>query len=338
MARSISFLLLSVFIMLPLLILQGCGCGFDCNDDDDNDPGAVTLGFSDAPIDDVSEVVLTVDKITFRRANADDVVVDNFTIPALGLADAESFQIDLLSYLGVNQLLVIEGLALDAGQYSSLVVTLLDGDVNQSYVEETTGNRKPLNATASELVLSGIKVSSGEQAFTIEFGLGQSLLYSGGSGSYTLTTEGVRVVDNDSSATLSGSIDSALFDQVAPCDSKVDPEASNRLYLYQGINLGVDKLADVFTSASSTTPVDGAVAPFAVMVPIENSLTGSWEYAFGYLPAGDYTLAFSCDAVDDDPIDYDGLSVPLPVDQHYEINLGEGDSVVCNLASGASCS
>ena len=36
------------------------------------------------------------------------------------------------------------------------------------------------------------------------------------------------------------------------------------------------------------------VAPFAVASLVQNALTANWEYVFGFLPAGDYTLAFAC--------------------------------------------
>ena len=58
---------------------------------------------------------------------------------------------------------------------------------------------------------------------------------------------------------------------------------------------------------------------------------------FGYLPAGAYTLAFSCDAAEDDPVDFDDISVPLPDDQTYEIELEAGESAICDLAASASC-
>jgi hypothetical protein len=64
---------------------------------------------------------------------------------------------------------------------------------------------------------------------------------------------------------------------------------------------------------------------------------GTWQYALGFLPAGDYTLAFSCDAADDDPVDYDSITVPLPDNQAYELSLDEGGQEVCDLGLEGSC-
>jgi hypothetical protein len=327
---SFCVLLLPFFLGLP-----GCGCGFDCNNDDDDDPATVSLGFSDAPIDDVQEVVLVVDTITFRRTSG-DVVVETFTIPKLNLTDAETFAVDLLDYPGITQLLVITGLVMERGTYSSIVLDILDGDVNQSYVLDNEGI-KPLNATSSQLVLPGITVTAGAQSNTVEFSLAQSLLYQSSSDSYEMTNEGIRVEDSDTGS-IFGSVDSGLFDLDAPCDAKVDPLLGNRVYLYSGINLGLDNLADVYTSNSIDTIPDDAIAPYAVSDVTQVTGLPTWSYVFGFIPEGQYTLAFSCEAEDDNPVNYDDFSVPSPIGQRYEIDQADGEDTVCNLAVDASCS
>ena len=324
-------------LVLPLLLsLQGCGCGFDCNGNSNNDPGTITLAFSDAPIDEVEEVLLVVDTITFRRSAGDDVIVESFTIPDLNLVDAETFDIDLLDYPGVSQLDVITDLELENGSYSSIVLDIIDGNINQSYVRDNDGV-KELNASSSQLVLPGISVSGGVQGFTIEFSLAQSLQYLSASESYVLTNEGIRVEDSDSGS-ISGRVETELFDLDSPCDTKADPLAGNRIYLYSGINLGSNNLADVFTSSSSETIPDDAIAPFAVADVIEVQGSPTANYIFGFIPEGQYTLVFSCEAEDDDPVDYNGFGVPSPADQLYEIDQADGEVTLCDLAVDASCS
>jgi hypothetical protein len=336
MARLISLISLSVLLVPVLLTLPGCGCGFDCNDDNDNDQGIVTLGFSDAPIDDVEEVLLVVDTITFRRSNGVDVIVDNFTIPELNLVDAETFDIDLLDYPGISELEVISDLEMENDSYSSIVLDIIDGDINQSFVRDIEGV-KQLNARSSQVVLPGIGVTRGAQGFTVEFSLAQSLQYLLSSDSYELTSEGIRVEDSDSGS-ISGRVESELFDLDSPCDSKTDPLAGNRLYLYSGINLDRDNLADVFTSSSRETIPDDAIAPFAVANVVSVAGSPTANYVFAFIPEGGYTLVFSCEAEDDDPVDYNGFAVPSPVGQLYEVDLGDGELALCDLAVDASCS
>ena len=328
-----------VALLLPvLLLLGGCPCGFDCDSDNDDDsPALLTLGFSDAALEDLAQVVIEVDSITFRRSGSEDVVVDTFTIDELNLVAEDTFKIDLLSYRGRRQLLVIENLELDTGAYSEVLIHFLDNDLNYSFVEESDNSLKLLNSPVSGLSLPGINLVSGDQAFTVEFSLAQALQYQAASGTYLLATDGVRVEDNATAASLSGRVDSSLFDSVSPCDAKTDPKKGNRIYLYPGIGLEQGSIGDVYTFDSTNVIPDTAVPPLAVAALAENTLTGGWDYAFGFLPAGDYTLAFSCNTADDHPVNYDGFVIPLPADQLYEINLSNSEQAVCDFTIGASC-
>ena len=128
-----------------------------------------------------------------------------------------------------------------------------------------------------------------------------------------------------------------MFDAVAPCNEKSDPQTGNRIYLYKGVDLAASNLADVFTSASTETIPSNAIAPFAVASLVEDSFTGNWEYSVGYVPAGDYTLAFACNTADDDSVNFDDLVIPLPSNELREFSLSEGEKVVCDLEANGSC-
>lgn len=52
---------------------------------------------------------------------------------------------------------------------------------------------------------------------------------------------------------------------------------------------------------------------------------------FSYLPAGDYTLAFSCDAADDDPDFDDDIIIPSPEDQLIEVSPAAGERWACDF-------
>ena len=324
--------------LLYTISLGGCGCGFDCNNGNSgNGPAVINLGFSADTIDDVKQVVVEVDSITLVRSAGDDVTIETFTIDELGVVGADSFQVDLLDYPGLNQLLVTRDLEASAQSYSSVRLEILDGDINRSYVMQSDDTLKRLNLAGSALTLPGVTLSSGAGTVTITFGLARALQFREGNDDYLLTEDGIRVQDNAISASLTGRVDSTLFDTEAPCDTKEDPESGNRIYLYSAIDLDDDPLGDVFTTDSSNDVPDGTVAPYAVATLLEDGLTGAWQYALGFLPAGDYTLAFSCNADDDDPVNYDGIEVPLPVDQSSELNLLKGDSAVCDLDANGSC-
>jgi hypothetical protein len=340
MAISLQLLLPALLLVLALFSLHGCGCGFDCNSNGSNNsgnPALLTLGLSDSLPEDLKKVVIQINSITFRRSGADDVVINTFTVPEQGLTDAPSFQIDLLNYHGVKQLTVIEALELASGNYSEVSIAINTDSINNSYVQQDDDSLKAIKVSGGVLTLPGMKLSSGDQVFTIEFSLAQALQFQAGDDNYLLTTNGMRIEDNLTGATLSGQVESSLFNTVSPCSAKTTPTSGNRIYLYEGSNLARATLADVFTSASATTPPAAAHAPFAVASLTESSQTGNWEYAFGYVPAGDYTLAFSCNTADDESVQYNGLQIPLPDNQVYNITLSEADKSVCNLTTAANC-
>ena len=333
------FLLLagSVLLLAGSVFLGGCSCGFDCNNDDSRGTTTLTLGFSDALPEDLKQVVIEVDSVTFRRTGVEDVVVDSFTIPALGLTSVDTFQVDLLRYRGRNQLVVITDLELESGTYSQVQIAVLGGDVNRSYVQQADDSLRALGVSGGVLTLPGPVFARGEQAYTVEFSLAQSLQEELPDERYLMTTEGIRLENNATAASLSGRVDSSLFDSVSPCDGKLDPTQGNRLYLYEGLPESARRLGDVFTSNSSTTVPSDVVAPFAVASLVQNALTANWEYVFGFLPAGDYTLAFACNTAADDPVNFDDLVVPQPEAQVYPVTLTEGAAKVCDVTASGSC-
>lgn len=332
MRISLTMLFPAALLVCLILSLGACSCGFDCNRNDDTnsngDPALLTLGFSDSLPEDLKEVVIEVASISFRRSGAAAVVVDTFTF---GGVDTQTFKVDLLKYPGVNQLVVIEDLELDAGTYE-VSIDILGGGVNNSNVQEADDVRKALTVSGGVLTLPGMQLASGNQAFTVEFGLAQALQYQTATETYLLAPNGIRIENNLTAATLSGQIDSTLFDTVLPCSEKNPPTSGNRVYLYKGIDLAQD-LADVFTSASVPTPPGNALAPFAVASLNATTRT----YDFGFLPAGDYTLAFACDTANDDAVVWNDLVIPLPIDQIYPITLSRGERAVCDLDEDASC-
>ncbi len=327
-----------VLLAVAQAALQGCGCGFDCSGSGSrNSPAVLTLGFSDEAVEALKQVVIEVDSVTFRRTGAEDVVVDRFTIPALGVTDADTFQVDLLQYQGLNQLRVIQDLELATGDYSGLLLGILGDDVNRSFVQQSDDTVKPIRVSGNSLSLPGPALASKDQRFTVVFSLAQALDYRADTDDYLLSTTGMRVMDNALSASISGRVSRDLFDTVAPCDTKTDPEAGNRVYLYRDSGQAATALADVFTEASVATPPAAATAPYTVASMAEDTLTGSWQYAAGFLAAGNYLMAFSCAAADDSPVDYDGITIPLPDGQLYRFELVEGEAGVCDLAVGATC-
>lgn len=325
-------LTLSLLLVLLLSACGGGGGGDQAGFAALPQTGTASFGVSDAPVEDLASVTIEVDRITLKRSNGADIVIDTFNSTDLGIIDAETFQIDLLNYQGINQAIVIDEMALPAGQYTGLRLKVLDQNINHSFVYRTSDSSyRPIKVPSDELKLGGFHVTANAvQTFTIEFDLRQSMTLAVGPDEYILKPRGVRIVNNQDAATLSGSVDQALFDTVAPCDAKLDPLAGNVIYLYPGHNLVQADLADAFDPVLSATSIPAAaIEPYSSVTPVD--VTTHWAYAFGFLPPGDYTLVFSCAAENDDPQNFDGLSLPVPADQVVEVTLPEGGDIVCNL-------
>ncbi|MEX1032846.1 MAG: DUF4382 domain-containing protein [Cellvibrionaceae bacterium] len=343
--------LLSGIVMSVLLVSCGGGSG-GSDSGDSSRTSSVSLRFSDAPVEDAAKVVITVDAITFSRDGA-DIVVNTFTSDELGIENAETFQIDLLEVQGNDNRLVLDVVELPVGDYRDLRIRVLDEDINFSYVEEVgTGLLKPIKVPSNELKLGAFTVANtGSQTFVIEFGLRQSLVYNPTPERYILKPRGVRIVDLDTATTLAGTVDLVQLHAPGGCSDKPDPTVGNVAYLYTGHDLDTANLGDVFIRegdeepASSEESTDGPVfdpdAPAEVIAPhaVAEIDGADGSYLFSYLLSGDYTLALSCAAEQDDPVIYDGLLIPFPATEIVEITLGIEENRRCDFPlSDGACS
>ncbi|NND68007.1 MAG: DUF4382 domain-containing protein [Halioglobus sp.] len=327
MRSSLKYLLALPLLGL-LLQMQGCGtCGFDCSDGNDNEAAAsLTLSFSDAPLEDLKEVVIEVSAIEFRRDNLDPIVVETFDLATS--SGRESFKIDLLQFPGIQSQEILTGLTVPADFYDEIFIEILSGDVNHSYVLDDEDMSRVINVDDSGLLLSGRQVDAENQDITVEFGLARALKFNANDDTYTLDEEGVRVVQDSLDPSLGGIVDEDLFTAAVECDDMEDGDnAWNRVYLYEGTGLDLDSLGDVFTEGAAGSA--GKIAPYAA-----STLTlgpNGWQFSFGYLPSGGYTLAFSCNAQEDDARTVQDITIPLPADQVVQLSLSTQENVSCDL-------
>ena len=322
----------SLVPFLPL-VLAACGGGGDGG----AAPGATTssdvaLRFSDAPVEALERVVVTVESIAFHREDGEDIVVERFTSDELGLDDAERFTLDLLAVQGDDSRLVLDSVVLPVGRYSDLRLDVVDEDLNASFVEESAGSAlKTLKVPSGELKLGGFEVSPlATQTFVVEFGLRQSMTYNPGPDRYLLKPRGVRVVRLEEAAGIEGRVDLSALHERAPCDEKADPAVGNVVYLYAGHGLDAAALADDFDAGLAGSAGDGRLAPLA-----SATLGEDGRFVLSWLEPGDYTLAASCRAEGDDADALDGLAVPLPTDQRVELALERGVRGSCALGGPA---
>ncbi len=174
------------------------------------------------------------------------------------------------------------------------------------------------------------------QAFTIEFDLRSSLVMRGNQNNnngYILKPHGVSIVNNATSASLSGVVDTNLFDE-GDCST----QDGNMVYLYSGIGLDASNLIDLVDPDDEEFSGDPAI-PDDAIAPIGSTEAGDdGSYSFGFLETGSYTAVFVCDGNSDDSVEYDSdIVIPAaptgnsPGEKLGEVTLAAGDSGVLNF-------
>jgi hypothetical protein len=276
---------LSAVTISMALGLAACGGG-------GNETGQLSLGITDAPVDDASSVVVQFSGVAFKRAGAAPEVVQN-------LAPSPR-QLDLLQYQQGRAALLLDGVTLPAGDYEwvRLIVDNESG-VRDSYIVLTGGEECELSVPSG--AESGLKLNrgftlpaDGSVALTIDFDLRQSIhAPPGQQGAAEACTQGylmrptLRIVDDANVGAIAGHVASEL----------VSEQCLPKVYVFSGAGVAPDDIEDA----------DGADAdPLVVAgVAVENGST-AYGYRAAFLPPGSYTVAFTCD--DDDATADDTLT------------------------------
>ncbi|MDX2319303.1 MAG: DUF4382 domain-containing protein [Moritella sp.] len=308
----------SCVVVAASLLVAACD---DSNNNDATSFSNVSFSVSDAPVDSANNVVIAFDQLEFIHADGTRIIV-----AVDEDLDGNSYQqIDLLDYPGSNAALILTDQALPTGDYKELILHI-EANKSLSYVIDNDGTNE-LKQPSNKLKLGSFTINDETvQSFTIEFDLRQSLVMRGNSVNnkgYILKPHGVTIIDNDTAASLKGTVDNDLF-AAGSCVN----DTGNYVYLYAGRDLDSTKLVDNFDASddtfNGTLPDVGSLAPYAsTSVDL-----GTGDYAFGYLPSGYYTAAFSCGAVGDDPVQFDALTIPDPTWQFEEVILSDSQELI----------
>jgi len=198
-------------------------------------------------------------------------------------------------------------------------------------VDELDGDRRPLKVPSGELKLGGFEVADGgPQIFVIEFPLNRAMVYNPGPRRYILKPRSIRIVGVEEASLIAGTVAPELF-TTGDCSSKPDELAGNVVYLYRGHDLGVGRLGDLFDPEIDEDAAVDLIEPYT-----SETVAADGRYLIAYLPAGMYTIAFACNAADDDSEYDDGIEIPDPKSEWAEIDLAPGDERECDfpVASG----
>ena len=313
-----------------LVSLTACSSGSDSNTTvagggrGGSEFGFVTLNITDAPIDYASEVWVQFDGVEFMPA-----ATAHSQQSILVMLDAP-MSINLLELQGTKSKALLTNEVLPTGLYDwvRLKLTAVRDGVLDSYIVLTDGSAHELDMPDGSEV--GLKIDGGLEVIantpsskTIDFDLRKSIVMTGPS-DYE-----IRPVLNIVSDNLSGSIDGTIKfkNLIASSCSDFNPFTGNAVYLYEGHDI----LPDDEGGAGQE--------PFASALVRMNVDTGAYEYSFGFVPFGDYTAAFTCEADADDPSADDAIrfsttsnvsittvSVTLIGKNEFRFNNGKGNN------------
>lgn len=278
-------------LIVLLLSISSCGGGGHSDSGTSSsiapDSGFVTLGITDAPVDDAAEVIVVVSGVELQRGPESTITI-NFDTPK---------RIDLLRYRDGASFNLLENHPMLPGNYQwlRLRITAEQNLQSGSYIKLRDGRQFPLYIPSG--AETGLKLSKpfvvAQRATTrlmIDFDLRKSIVAPPGQSPNWILRPSLRLVDLLEVGALKGTVDVAAL-----ALAQQTPVASCKpgVYVYDGGGVTPDDMDGI--AADGIDPVVyQPLAPAAPGAPV--------NYSFQFLAAGDYTVAATCQAdVDADP-------------------------------------
>jgi hypothetical protein len=256
-------------------LLIGCGGGGASSAPS---TGRLSLGITDAPVDDATAVVVKFTAIELKPESGQAFTITLDPAPSL----------DLLALAGGSSRELLSEREVPAGRYT-WVRLLIDAQQNtpSSYIDLEDGRRFPLHVPSGSesglKLIRGFTVAAGSVSnFTIDFDLRKSVIAPPGQAPNYMLKPVLRMVDNLRVGTLTGTVAVAL----------VPTGCTPQVYVFSGANVVPDDL-----DAAAAPDVDPLVS-----VPVSlDTASGEWRFRIAFLEAGEYTAAFTCDGALDTP-------------------------------------
>lgn len=241
--------------------------------------GELTFSITDAAVDGATEVWVQFSAVEIKPADGPSITY-TFNTP---------MNVDLLSLQGSVSEDFFNGIVVPSGTYNWVRLAVNTADDFDSYIKMSDGSEHELTIPSGNQ--SGLKINNefivaagGQTAMTIDFDLRKSIVKA--SGEYKLKPV-LRLVNNAEAGTITGSIDPALT--LGPDCSDADSNTGNAVYVFTGLDAELDDIDKI-----SPDPITTALMTF-------NTETGMYDYEVGFLPEGNYTVAYTCMADLDDP-------------------------------------
>lgn len=292
-------------LCLLALALAACGgSGSGTNDTGDQSPpppsagtsGYLNLSVSDSPIKDAAKVCVRFDGVELKHADSDDRETIDFDQPEV---------VNLLANQGANSHPIVTGAEVPAGEYEWIRLKVQaerglggganDADPTSELCDDATENSYLVNDSGE---VFNLFVPSGSQRglqlikdiiipvnrtgnYTAEWDLGKSFNGPPGLLPDVMMKPVVKLVANNEVGTLVGQVADELV-ALESCDQEFPPS----VYVFDD-GVEPNPLDDPFAE-------NDAIATGLVEQQTLDDGSMPWRYSIGFLLAGDYEAAFTC--------------------------------------------
>lgn len=287
---------ISRFMGLPLagttlLLLTACGGGSSTGS-----TGVLSAGITDAAVGEAEAVNLRVIAVQLRLQDADE---DDWVVVELRDEFDAALEFNLLDYQHGETFPLFEDERVPAGVYSHARLVLEapartpvecvgQDPLNGSHVvvkntQATVPLFVPSGANTGVKLASPFRVpENGEARIVIDFDLRQSLFQPAAfKDSCYFLRPAFRVEAVQNTGRIVGSVDEALL--IGALCSDDEPATGNAVYVYEG--------SDRDPGDINADPNSATAAPFATA-----AVNSEAAYVVAFLPPGEYTVAFTCRA------------------------------------------
>jgi hypothetical protein len=268
-------------LLLSILSLSLMGCGSSGDGSNGPSTGILSLHITDAPVDNADHVIVEFTGIEIQHSSGNRTNF-NYSPPR---------QIDLLSLHGGGSEVILDNEILPSGDYNWVRLKVnADCDELDSFIE-INNIKHPMwipsgSQTGLKLVRGFHLPAEGIADFTIDFDLRKSVNYPEGQGNCTGNYKlkpALRIVNNTEVGGISGSVNPTLINATTCTVGDGDV-----VYVFQNHNITPDDVDEIIPD-----PITTAIVSLNTM--------GEYVYRGSFLDAGNYTIAFTCQADNDNP-------------------------------------
>ena len=281
------------------LLVAGCG-----GSGSGEKTGTISLGISDGPVHDANKVCVAFNEIEFKDAG--DSIIETFDpVESVNLLEFQgdnaapllfNYELPAGDYqwmrLGVDAVLGSNGGLGDSGptdcNAEGSYIVMKDGSIHNLYV--------PSGAQSGLKLVGGFTVPvNGSADFTAEFDVMKSITAPRGLDPDVILRPTIRLVNNVDVGTLSGEV---TGDLAAAIVAATEPACTPSVFVFE------DGVAPNPVGTDVETDPDGLLDPIATaMVHEQTDSEGvvSYHYTVGFLLAGHYEVAFTCDETTFEP-------------------------------------